>query len=84
MNETGRLTVPASARRKLGLDGPAEFEVEVEPGRIVLRPAVVLPLEDAWAYTPEHRELLNRAHSDSQKERTRKLTEEELTKLGDE
>lgn len=44
MNPTGRITVPAEARRAIGLDGEALFEVEVDRGAIVLRPVAVVPL----------------------------------------
>lgn len=85
MSESGRLTVPADARRELGIEGEAEFELEVdqEHDAIILRPAVVLRREDAWAYTPQHRELLARAHRDSREGRVRKTSEDELSKLAD-
>lgn len=83
MNSEGRLTVPASMRRELGLEGDAQFEAEVAGGHLVLRPVVVLPLEDAWAYTPEHRRLLERAHRDSREGRVRQMTEEDLVRLAD-
>lgn len=85
MNEAGRITVPAEARRQLGIEGEAEFEVEVDPDQdaIILRPAVVLRREDAWAYTPGHRELLEQAHRDSREGRVRIVTEDELKALGD-
>lgn len=81
---TGRLTLPAEARRALGLEGEAELEVEVDDSHdaIILRPALVLRREDAWAYTPEHRDLLARAHADSRDGRVRKLSEGELKRLG--
>lgn len=84
MNESGRLTLPADVRRKLGLDGGTELEVEVDVSEdaIVLRPAVVLRREDAWAYTPEHRELLAKAHADSREGRVRRMGKEELAALG--
>jgi AbrB family looped-hinge helix DNA binding protein len=84
MNAAGRITLPASARRRLGLTGEAQFEVEVSGDRIILRPAVVLPREDAWAYTPEHRGLLQRAHEDSRAGRVRRLDESELEALVEE
>lgn len=84
MNSSGRITLPASARRRLGLEGEAQFEVEVSGEAIILRPAVVLPREDAWAYTPEHRRLLARAHADSREGRVRELSEDELAELADE
>ena len=82
MSESGRLTLPIEVRRRLGLEGESEVEVEVEGEAIVLRPAVVLRREDAWAYTPEHRALLSRAHADSREGRVLQLTEEELQTLG--
>ena len=78
VSESGRLTLPIEVRRRLGLEGESEVEVEVEGEAIVLRPAVVLRREDAWAYTPDHRALLSRAHADSREGRIQQLTEEEL------
>jgi antitoxin PrlF len=79
MNAQGRLTVPAEARRELGLAGEAHFEAEVHDGELLLRPAVLVPREDAWAYTPEHRALLARAREDAARGRTRELRETELS-----
>jgi bifunctional DNA-binding transcriptional regulator/antitoxin component of YhaV-PrlF toxin-antitoxin module len=64
MDPSGRLTMPAEARRELRLEGEIQFVVEVGEGEIVLRPAVTIAREDAWAHTPEHRELLSRALED--------------------
>jgi len=85
MNNSGRLTVPADARRELGIEGEAEFELEVdrEHDALILRPAVVLRRQDTWAYTPEHRELLERAHGDSREGRVREMSEDDLSKLAD-
>jgi len=54
MSRTGRLTLPAPARRKLGLKGEAYFEVEVTEEGILLRPVTAVPREDVWLYTPEN------------------------------
>ncbi len=45
MNPTGRLTLPADARRALGLSGEAFFEVRLEGNAIVLKPVAIVPLE---------------------------------------
>jgi len=84
MNTSGRLTLPAETRRALGLEGSAEFEVEIdaESDALILRPAIVLRREDAWAYTPEHRARLAEAHRDSRAGRVRRMTESQLAKLG--
>ena len=82
MKADGRITLPARARRALGVQGETQFEVEVKRDAIVLRPAVVLPREDAWAYTPEHRRLLERSRRDARAGRVRRLTERDLERLG--
>ncbi|MGH8934016.1 MAG: AbrB/MazE/SpoVT family DNA-binding domain-containing protein [Egibacteraceae bacterium] len=85
MNKAGRLTVPADVRRELGLDDETEFEVEVDRQQdaLILRPVMVLRREDAWAYTPDHRDLLRRAHEDSRHGRVRVLSEQELRGLAE-
>jgi antitoxin PrlF len=83
MNAQGRLTVPAEARRELGLRGEAHFEAEIRDGELLLRPAVLVPREDAWAYRPEHRTLLARAREDAARGRTRELDERELRERAD-
>jgi AbrB family looped-hinge helix DNA binding protein len=81
---SGRLTLPAEVRRALGLEGEAELEVVVDAQgeEVILRPAVVLRREDAWAYTPVHRDLLSRAHTDSREGRVHRVSEDELKDLG--
>ncbi len=83
MSKTGRITLPAEIRRALDLDGEAEFLVEEsEQGEgILLRPVVTMLREDAWAYTAEHRNRLERAIEDSREGRIRSLTEEQLDEL---
>ena len=83
MNATGRVTIPAGLRHVLGVEGEGDFAIDVENGAVVLRPVLVLPREDAWAYTPEHRSLLERAHADSREGRVRELSEEDLSRLAD-
>jgi bifunctional DNA-binding transcriptional regulator/antitoxin component of YhaV-PrlF toxin-antitoxin module len=83
MNSQGRITVPVEARRELGLRGEAHFEAEVRDGELRLRPAVFVPRDDVWAYTPEHRALLARARADAAGGRTRELGEDELRELAD-
>jgi AbrB family looped-hinge helix DNA binding protein len=74
----GRMTVPREFRRELGIEGEATVIVEIEDGRMVVRPAVVIPREDAWAFTPEHLARLARARADAAAGRVERLTESEL------
>lgn len=78
VNAEGRLTIPASLRRQLGIEGESTLIVAVEDGRLVARPGVVIPAEDAWAYTPEHLERVERARAEAAAGLTMRLTETEL------
>ncbi len=49
MSPNGRVTLPAEARRALGLKGESLFEVHQTETAIVLRPVAVVPLEQARA-----------------------------------
>ncbi len=83
MNAQGRLTVPVEARKALGLVGGAQFQAEISDEGLLLRQAVLVPREDAWAYTSEHRSLLARAREDSARERVRELSEDDLRDMAD-
>jgi AbrB family looped-hinge helix DNA binding protein len=61
MTDRGRITLPANVRKELRIEGETPFELETSGEEITLRPAVVIPREDAWAYTPEHRAAIERA-----------------------
>jgi AbrB family looped-hinge helix DNA binding protein len=56
----GRVTLPAAIRKELGIEEGTRLENEVQDGALRLRPVVVVPRDDAWAYTHEHRALLAR------------------------
>ncbi len=83
VGKSGRVTLPAKARRELGLHEGSEMVFEVIDGVITMRPAVVLPREDAWAYTREHRAALAQARADARAGRVVQLSEEQLQQLFD-
>jgi len=78
MNAQGRLTVPAEARKALHVEGETPFEIEVTEHEIILRPALVIPRDDAWAYTPEHLAQIEQADADARAGRIVRMTEREL------
>ena len=81
VNAQGRVTLPADVRKKLHLGEGSQLEVAVESGRITLRPAQVIPAEDAWAYTPENLAGIRRALEDIRAGRVYSgLTEDDLLK----
>jgi bifunctional DNA-binding transcriptional regulator/antitoxin component of YhaV-PrlF toxin-antitoxin module len=81
MSAGGRLTLPAEAREELGIKGETQFQVEVIPGGLVLREAITVPSEDAWAYTPEYRAQVERSRRDHAEGRVRTLSVKELERL---
>jgi len=83
MSRTGRLTVPAAARRKLGLPGVAYFEVEVTEEGILLRPVRAVAQEDAWVYAPETLRRIERGLDDLRAGRLIRMSPSELGERGD-
>lgn len=81
MSAGGRLTLPAEAREELGIKGETQFQVEVIPGGLVLREAITVPSEDAWAYTHEYRALVDESRRDLAEGRTRTLSVKQLERL---
>ncbi len=80
VNRQGRITLPSSIRKELNIEEDATLEVEARDGGIFLRPALIIPREDAWAYTPEHRASVERAHNGPA---YRGVTSEDLEELID-
>ena len=83
MDEAGRLTLPEETRRALGLSGGTVFEIDVDVacGSLVLRPAGGPP-NRASSFTPEQLESVARGLRDSREGRVRRLSEEDLVRLG--
>jgi AbrB family looped-hinge helix DNA binding protein len=77
MDEHGRVTIPAAARRALGLNDGAQFEWEVVPDGVMLR-TVAASDEDAWANTAAVLESLKRAQEDARAGRTYRVSAEFL------
>jgi AbrB family looped-hinge helix DNA binding protein len=78
VNAQGRVTLPAAARRSLGLTDGAQLEVRVEENEIRLRPARVVLAEDAWAYTPESLASIKRSLADIAAGRVFAMTTDDL------
>jgi AbrB family looped-hinge helix DNA binding protein len=64
VNAQGRITLPAEARRSLGLTAGAQLDVRIEDNEIRLRPARTVLAEDAWAYIPESLASIKRSLAD--------------------
>ncbi len=78
VNAQGRITLPAAARRSLGLADGSQLEVRVEENEIRLRPARLVIAEDAWAYTPESLASIKRSLADIAAGRVFELTTTDL------
>ena len=77
VGKRGAIIVPAKLRRQFGIDEGTLVIAEEREGGVLIRPAVVLPIE---RYTPERRAefLLSNATSEKDYQRARK----EVKKLG--
>lgn len=61
----GTVTIPAQARRALGLDQPgAQVEVVLRDGELVLVPYVAVPAETAWFWSEGHQAAEREADAD--------------------
>ena len=80
----GRMTLPAAVRRALEIEeGDAHLSIDVADGAAVLRPAVVIPRNDAWAYTPEHLAAVKRARKQVVTSKLVEFPDDLADKLGD-
>jgi bifunctional DNA-binding transcriptional regulator/antitoxin component of YhaV-PrlF toxin-antitoxin module len=75
------MTIPATIRRELGIEGESTLIVDVEDGRLIARPGAVVPAEDAWYYTPEHQARLAKAEADYAVGRVLRIGPDELRRL---
>lgn len=82
-NKDGRITIPAEVRSALHIEGETHWTVEVADGAVILRPAMVIPRDDAWAYTPEHAAMVERAHEDARAGHEIAVSGAELSRIAD-
>lgn len=85
MNETGRITIPASIRREMHLEPDQEFELErTDDGEaVVLRPVVVTARRDNWVYNSEDLERIERGLRDLREGRERRATEADFRAMAE-
>ena len=82
-NAQGRLVIPAEVRAALKVTGKVHWQLEVHDGTIILKPAIVIPREDAWAYQPEHLARLEEAMTQVRSGQIQDLSPEQLERLLD-
>jgi len=67
----GRITLPGSIRRKMGLSEGDLLHVEVEEGQIILTPVVAVERSQAYFWTPRWQAGEQEAEADKQAGRFR-------------
>ncbi len=82
-NEQGRLVIPVEVRDALRVTGKTHWQLEVRDGAIILKPAVVIPREDSWAYRPDHLARLEEAMTQARAGQILDLSPEHLEGLAD-
>ena len=78
VNAQGQITLPAGARRLLGLYEGSQLEVRIEGEEIWLRP--VSPVADAWAYTAESLRSIKRSIRDIKAGRVYRVSTGEIAR----
>ncbi|MGI8687779.1 MAG: AbrB/MazE/SpoVT family DNA-binding domain-containing protein [Thermomicrobiales bacterium] len=61
LDKDGAMTLPKAVRTALHITDRTQLTYEIRDGGVLLRPAIVIPQEDAWAYTPEESAAIERA-----------------------
>ncbi len=61
LDKDGAMTLPKVVRTALHITDRTQLTYEIRDGGVLLRPAIVIPQEDAWAYTPEESAAIERA-----------------------
>ena len=80
VNAQGRITLPADARRVLGLEDGSQLEVSVKGEEIRLRPARLVIAEDAWAYTADSLRSIKRSLADIKAGRVYAMSTDEIAR----
>lgn len=81
VNPQGRVTLPADVRRKLRIAPGSQLEVGIDGDRVTLRPARIVPAEDAWAYKPEELAGIRRALEDVRAGRVYRMSIDHLERI---
>ncbi len=73
LRERGQMTLPAEVREALGIDAGALLLVEVEDGRVVLTPKVLVDSDQSWFWTERWQRMEREADEDFAAGRSRVL-----------
>jgi AbrB family looped-hinge helix DNA binding protein len=76
-----QITLPASIRKRLGLDVGDILETRVKDGKIIIAPKKTVDAQQAWFWTKEWRESEKNAEADLRRGKVKKFKNvEELIK----
>ena len=78
MDAEGHLALPEELRQLLQADETTYLLAEAGEGGVVLR---AIPVEDAWAYTPENLRQLEAALADVREGRVLRLSKAEIEQI---
>ncbi len=59
-----QITIPEKVLRELGLKPGDDLLVEINDGRLTLIPAVSIPRDEAYLFTPEWQKMLRQAEKE--------------------
>lgn len=73
LRDRGQMTLPAEIREALHIDAGALLVVEVDDGRIVLTPKVLVDVDQSWFWTERWQRMERQADEDFSSGRSKVL-----------
>lgn len=73
LREKSQVTIPKEIIKKLNLKIGDSIDIDVEDNKIVIKPVVVVPKDQAWFWSREWQHNEKQADKDITKGRTKKL-----------
>lgn len=85
VREKYQVTIPDDVRAKIPLNVGERVEVVAEKGKIVIRPIIEIPRDQAWFWSLDWQEQITRSRKDLEKGKTKvfKSVKEARKQFGD-
>lgn len=73
LREKSQITIPKELIRKLNLKAGDSIDIDVEDNKIILKPVVVIPKDQAWFWSKEWQQNEKQADKDIKNGKTKKF-----------
>jgi AbrB family looped-hinge helix DNA binding protein len=73
LREKSQITIPKEVIRKLNLKAGDSIDIDIEDNKIILKPVVVIPKDQAWFWSNEWQQNEKQADKDIKNGKTKKF-----------